>query len=44
MGRWLGNTLIEAGRGEWNRGLWGGEPGKEITFETLIKRISNKKN
>jgi hypothetical protein len=34
---WVG----EQGEGGWNRGFSEGKPGKEITFEISIKKISN---
>jgi hypothetical protein len=41
VGGW-GSTLLEAG-GEGRRQGVSGEPGKGITFEMQIKKISNKK-
>jgi hypothetical protein len=35
--------LMSRGEGEWYRGLSEGKPGKGITFEMYIKKISNKK-
>jgi hypothetical protein len=32
VGEW-GSTLIEAGKGLWDRGFAEGKPGKEIIFE-----------
>jgi hypothetical protein len=32
VGRW-GNSLIEAGKGAWDRRFPEGKPGKRITFE-----------
>jgi hypothetical protein len=37
--RWVG----EQGEGRWDRGFSEGKPGKEITFEVQIKKISNEK-
>ena len=43
MGEWR-NTLIEAeGGGGKSQGFQEGKPGKGITFEMQIKKISNKK-
>jgi hypothetical protein len=39
----VGNTLIEAGRGEWDRGILQGKVEKGITFEMYIKKIYKKK-
>jgi hypothetical protein len=38
----LGNALIEAGAGGWDRGFSKGKPGKGITFEMQIQ-LPNKK-
>jgi hypothetical protein len=40
VGRWE-SILIEAGGGGWNRGFLEGKPGKWITFEMGINKISN---
>jgi hypothetical protein len=36
--------VSEQGEGGWNRGFSEGKPGKGITFEMYIKKISNKIN
>jgi hypothetical protein len=35
--------LVNRGRGGWDRGFLEGKPGKGITFEMQIKKISKKK-
>jgi hypothetical protein len=42
MGRW-GSNLTEAGDEAWNRGFSEENPGKEITFEMQINKISYKR-
>jgi hypothetical protein len=37
------NILIEPGGWEWDRGFVEGKPGKGITFELYLNKISNKK-
>jgi len=41
VGAWR-STLIEVGGGRWGRDFAEGKPGKRITFEMQIKKISNK--
>jgi hypothetical protein len=38
--RW-GNTLIDTGGREWDRGILGGGGRKRITFEIKLKKTSN---
>jgi hypothetical protein len=42
VGRW-GNTLIEAGRGGWNRGFPEGNPGKVNKESICLKRRRRKR-
>ena len=39
MSGWVG----EQGKGKWDRGFSEGKPGKGVTFEMYIKKISIKK-
>ena len=39
----MGNTLIEAGRGGWDRWFLEGKLGKGITFEMYINKIAHEK-